>query len=245
MQNRCLKACAAFFAMSLFSFGAAEAATVNISTVADNPHETVHGVRSNTSTYGSDLAGAVVTATYVDGTSETITWEYLNWGVNGGALGAGIDLFMADAGMSMTTTNLLATLSFELAPSSSIFDIAQLNEWEVGNTPTTKIGFPFRVTSGGSALVGAITATYSGIVNLAGRAADGDAYTNMLLDFTGISGPGFAGGFLGTMNWESDMDTLEVAGDLTPTPVPLAASLPFLLAGLGGFGVIRKGRKAA
>lgn len=239
MKSKFLKACAAFFTMYLMSISAAQAATVNIVTVADNPQETAHGIRASTSTYGSDLAGALVAATYSDGSSEALTWEALSIGVRGAARGADIDLFMDWAGFEMTTTRLLTSLSFQLAPASSIFDVSRLNEWEVGNTPTTGIGFPFEIYAGGDLLQGAITATYSGIVNLAGRVADGDAFTNMLIDFSGLSG----GGFLGSMSFRTDMDTLAVAGDLTPVPLP--AGLPLLLAGLGGFGMIYRRRKTA
>ena len=49
MQGKFLKACAVFSAVYLFGVGAVEAATVNIVRVADNPHNTEHGIR----VYGS------------------------------------------------------------------------------------------------------------------------------------------------------------------------------------------------
>lgn len=221
----------------LSTLSLAEAATINIFTSANNPQETVYGIRDLTSTNGNDLAGALITANYTDGTSELLTWQALDTRTKGEAVGTDIDLYKGDSAFELTTTRLLGSLLIQLAPASSIFDMLAKNEGAVGNTPTTLIGFPFRIASGGDALVGAINVGYSGIVNLAGRLADGDAYTDMLVDFTGLS----TGGFLGSLRFASDMDTLRVAGDLTPVPLP--ASLPLLFAGFGGLGLLRSRKR--
>ena len=233
MQNRCLKACAAVFAMSLFSLGAAEAATVNIFTTTGQAQETEFGIRAATGTDGSDLAGALITATYLDGTSEQLVWERTYRSSEGVALGADIDLYMRSGPLEITADRTLTSLLFQLASASTIFDMKGNLEGRPGNTPTTKRGVPFSIATGGDFLDGIINVTYSGIVNLAGMAAQGDAFTDMLIDYSGLTG----GGFLGAMSINGDMDTLAVAGDLTPVPLP--ASLPALAIGLGAFGFVR------
>lgn len=234
-----LKVGAVSLGFSWAIFGAAEAATVNIDIVtqATNPHQTVEGIRDDTVTRGSDLGGALIRAEYTDGTSVDMVWQAGPY--TGEAVGTDIYLFMNWFGFEMNITNrLLGTLSFDLAPANTIFDMSPLGENQVGNTPTTGVGSPFGIYAGGETLEGSISVIYSGIVNLAGRVADGDAYTSMLIDFTGLLG----GGFGGALTFKTDMDTMRVEGDLTPVPLP--ESLPLLFASLGGMGLFWRRRKA-
>ncbi len=234
MTKYFLKVGAVSLSMALAGLGAAEAATVNIFTKTGNAQETQFGIRAATGTDGRDLAGALVTASYSDGTSEQLIWEAVPFKASeGGASGTGVDLFMETAAMRITATRLVSSLLFQLASADSIFDMRGILEGRPGNTPTTKRGSAFQIDSGGDALVGDINVTYSGIVNLAGLPAMGDAFTDMLVDFTGLTG----GGFLGNLGFFTDMDTLAVAGDLTPVPLP--ASLPALAIGLGALGFVR------
>ena len=46
-----------------------------INRLDEDPHETVHGIRDDTSSRGVDLDGARITLTYADGTTETLTWH--------------------------------------------------------------------------------------------------------------------------------------------------------------------------
>lgn len=195
--------------------------TINILKRATDPYETVFGIREDTSSRGVDLAGAVITATYADGATETLIWQALDPYTNGGVTGAHIDMFFGFSIHELTTTKTLATLKIDLAPANSVFDIttAMDDDPNGGSTPTSKNGFPFEVAESHLALAGGITATYSGIVNLAGRSADGDLFTTMSLDFAALPG----GGVLGDLNWNSDIDTLAQAGDLvakTTSDVP-------------------------
>ncbi|WP_424987523.1 VPLPA-CTERM sorting domain-containing protein [Microbulbifer sp. S227A] len=229
--------------LAVSGFGAAHAATVNIVTAATNPQETKTGIRADTATFGRDLAGMTVTAAYDDGTQEVLTWEALpvrpGHGLDGEAAGADVRLFAGDTynGFQLTTTKLLSSLKLQAAPANSIFDMAIANDGALGDTPSTKIGFPLEIMTGGNLLNGVVTASYSGIVNLAGRAADGDAYTDLFIDFSAVA----ERGLLGYIEFRSDMDTLEVAGDLVAvSAVPLSASFPLLAGGIAAFGLLRR-----
>ncbi len=242
MGLKFLKACVACAMVYLPAVGTAQAATVNIVRVADNPQETVYGIRDNTGTDGVDLDGAIFTATYADGTSEEIVWNALrtfNYSIDGEAAGTDTYVYMSWDGFEMTTTRLLTSLLIQLAPASSVFDTTFIFDPDPASTPGSSFGYPFELYSAYSGLQGSITATYSGIVNMAGDVARGDLFTDMLVDFSGLS----TGGILGAVSFRSDMDTLRYAGDLTPiSPVPLPAGFWLLLAGMGGF--VLSGRMA-
>lgn len=49
--------------------------SIDIVRADENPHETVNGIRSDTNSRGVDLEGSKITATYADGSTETLTWR--------------------------------------------------------------------------------------------------------------------------------------------------------------------------
>lgn len=229
--------------VSVSSFSIAQAATVNIVTGDGQAQETVDGIRTTgtkTGTYGLELIGATTQVTYTDGYSEVVVWEAVP-NCYGGACraagqidGEGIGLYMDWRGFEMTTTRRLATLKFDFTSVKTLFDISFAGTSMPGNTPSSKNGYPFEIMAGGEGLVGNITATYSGIVNLVGSPAEGDLYTSMSVDFSNLE----HGGFLGDMTFRSDLDTLGGDGDLTPVPVPM--SMSFMVVGLGALGLTRR-----
>ncbi|MFB9223149.1 Hint domain-containing protein [Paracoccus cavernae] len=182
----------------------------------ENPHETVHGFRTDTASRGTDLAGAKITATYSDGTTETLTWIAYDPYTNGGTSGDNIEMSYGWDWHNLTTTKPLASLKIDLQPASSVFDTTyDYNDFPSGiSTPGSKNGFPFELDTADQGVSGDITVTYSGTVNIAGSPAVGDIYTTMEIDFSQLP----AGGFLGLLKWNSDIDTLEVPGDLLPSP---------------------------
>ncbi|NVK13095.1 MAG: Hint domain-containing protein [Rhodobacteraceae bacterium] len=180
--------------------------TIDIVRLAEDPHESDYTVRTDTSSRGVDLEGARITATYADGTTETLTWQALDPYTNGGATGDDIEMFFGYSWHELSTTKLLTSLKIDLAPASSVFDttFAMDDDPDGGSTPTSKNGFPFKVAPEYEDLSGNITATYTGIVNLSGSEAVGDLYTTMLIDFSGLPD----GGLLGDLVWNSDIDTM-------------------------------------
>jgi hypothetical protein len=230
--------------------------------------ETQFGIRADTGTRGFELAGALVTATFTDGATETATWadfgSMSTGGVNGdrwslfqNAFGfVSIDVdptasptdptarrmtgFSIDASTSQSVTPNFADPSQpDIVMGPSLFDVSSADELQgqSGSTVGSSFGFPFRFTFGDPQ--GDVNVTYSGAVNIVGQAAVGDLYTTMTVDFSGLVG----GGFTGSAVYQSDQDTLRVAGDLRPVtiaPVPLPAGLPLLLVGLGALGFARR-----
>lgn len=182
------------------------------------PHESVHGLREDTTSRGVDLDGARIVATYADGSTEVLTWQALDPYTNGGATGQGIDLFFGNDWHALSTSKLLTSLEIDLQPASSVFDTTFTTDDDPagGSTPGSKNGFPFHLAPEHDGMSGQLAVTYSGVVNLEGSPAQGDLYTTMVVDFTGLP----EGGFLGDLKWNSDIDTMKVDGDLVPTSVP-------------------------
>lgn len=181
-------------------------ARIDIIRMDGTPRETDHGVRSDTSSRGVDLDGAQITATYADGSTETLTWKALDPYTTGGASGRDIDMFFGYSWHELTTTKTLASLSIDLSPANSVFDTttAMGDDPSDPSTPGSLNGFPFKLGPDYEETIGVITTTYSGIVNLSGSAPVGDLYTVMTVDFSGLP----EGGLLGRLDWNSDIDTL-------------------------------------
>lgn len=192
--------------------------SIDIVRLDENPHETVNGIRDDTASRGVDLEGATITATYTDGSTEILTWHALDSYTFGGATGTDIDMSFGFESHELSTTKLLASLQIDLQPASSVFDTTfDSSDYPIGNsTPGSLNGFPFQLDPEYEGMSGDLTVTYSGIVNLKGSPAVGDLYTTMTVDFSKLS----AGGLLGNLKWNSDIDTMRDAGDLVPTGAP-------------------------
>jgi len=187
---------------------------VNIVTLDIDPSETVYGIRDDTSSRGVDLAGAVIVATYVDGSSETLTWEAYDPYTLGGAAGTDITMAYGWSAHDLSVTRQLASLEIDLAPASSVFDTTDtLDDNPLGgSTQGSSFGYAFEFLGEYEDMGGAVTVTYSGIVNVVGSPAQGDLYRTMFIDFSALSD----GGILGDLTWNSDIDTLRYHGDLNP-----------------------------
>ncbi|QIE47042.1 Hint domain-containing protein [Pseudohalocynthiibacter aestuariivivens] len=190
---------------------------IDIVRLETNPHETVNGIRADTTTRGVDLEGSKITATYADGTTETLIWQAFDPYTNGGVIGTDINMSYGNSSHLLKTTKLLTSLRFDIQPADSVFDttVTEDDDPSGGSTPTSKIGFPFEVTPAYADLPGDISVTYSGIVNLAGSPPAGDLFTTMTIDFSDLD----AGGLLGDLEWKTDIDTVKDAGDLKPSGV--------------------------
>lgn len=233
------RACGLAFGLGVFGALSASAATVSIATDEGILMSTQHGIRSNTSTTGLDLAGMQLRASFADGAVEDLVWEAYDIYTNGGTTSTGFSINAGWEGFHLTTTRVLTSLTFFAATANTIFDMLKLNDGDEGNTLTTKWGFPFEIY-GGDDVEGDIHVSYANAVLLEGQPRGADAFTDMTVDFSGLAG----GGFSGYLFFNSDMDSLAVAGDLVPVPVPLPAGLPLLLGALGGLALLRRGRAA-
>ncbi|GAA6202671.1 Hint domain-containing protein [Aquicoccus sp. SU-CL01552] len=188
--------------------------TIHIDRLDENPHETVDGLRADTTSRGVDLEGAKVTATYADGSTETLTWQAYDEYTEGGAVGENINMSYGWNWHELTTTKLLASLEIDLQPASSVFDttFTMDDDPDGGSTPGSKNGYPFYLSPESEEMSGNINVAYSGVVNFVGSPAEGDLYTTMVVDFSGLPD----GGLLGDLSWRSDIDTMENDGDLVP-----------------------------
>jgi Hint domain len=188
-----------------------------INRLDEDPHETVHGIRDDTSSRGVDLDGARITLTYADGTTETLTWHATDLYTNGAAVGENTQMSFGYDWHHLETTKPLATMEIDLQPASSVFDTttAPDDDPNGGSTPTSLEGFPFRVSADSRDLAGDLEVTYAGIVNLAGSPPAGDLFTTMTVDFSALP----KGGLVGSLDWKSDIDTMREEGDLVSTGV--------------------------
>ena len=230
-------ACAAALGLGVFAATTASAATVSIQTFETDAVVMQHGIRADTGTTGADLGGMVVTAGYADGSSESLTWAAFDNRYNfGGASGTGFDIEFGWRYFEVTTQTAIHSLTFEAGLGNAIFDLHTPGGHF--NTPGTKGGFDFYLDSSDTN-EGEVAVSYSGAVTLAGSERGIDTFTTMMIDFTGLEG----GALTDMVRFNSDLDSLLVAGDLTPVDVanvPLPAGLPLLLAGLGLLGLQRR-----
>lgn len=212
---------------------AAPAATVSIATEPGTLMSTEHGIREDTSTTGRDLAGMVLRVGFADGALEDLVWEAYDIYTSGGTATTGFSIRAGWDGFRLTTERAVTSMTFFAATANAIFDILRINDGEEGATYSTKWGFPFEIY-GGDPGEGDIRVTYSNAVVLAGHPQGADAFTDMTVDFSGLEG----GAFSGSLFFNSDLDTLAVAGDLAPVPLPAGA--PLLLAALAGLAALRR-----
>ncbi len=220
--------CAALASVALMGATSLEAASVNIMTEAGQDHSTYHGIRDDSSTRGGDLIGMEVSAMYADGSMETLTWGSIRRTF--GVIGSGLQLTFKSSDWVLSTTSLLKSLTINAMAVDSMFDILRMSD---GDTATTGRGLGF-VIRDGNTHDGNIDVTYSNRIRYRNSDYEGDTFTEMTVDFSGLAG----GGLLGDLAFETDLDTLRVSGDLSPVPLP--GGLPLLASGALLLGFARR-----
>ncbi|WP_424968993.1 VPLPA-CTERM sorting domain-containing protein [Dinoroseobacter sp. S76] len=192
------------------------------------------------STDGGDMDGMLVTGTFAGGGSETLTFN----GTGGSAGSTGAGSFSLSLGSDSfngiwsvdVSSGLLTSVLIQGSPGDTVFDIA--TNLAGGSTENSASGRTFTETSD---LTGAIDVTYSNAVALTGDPAVGDLYESLFIDLSGLSGGGLT--TTQTLAFRADTDNAAAGSSVVPA-VPLPASFPLILAGLGALGLTRKRRKA-
>ena len=246
MFPRLFASALALGALTMTLSSPADAATLTVTSEEGTRHVSEHGIRTfvyngeetfNTSTFGTDLVGMSVTATFADKTTETLTWGDLSSMEDrhlGGVSGANYSLSFSTEAFTLSTTSLLTSLSIDAGSGNALFDILRyVKDGTRGDTWGTKIGFPYE-TVGGDDLFGDIVASYSDAISFRGIAEGTDAFKTLTINYAGLLG----GGLLGTTQFTTDLDSLKVAGDLTPVPLP--ATLPMMAFGAGALVLMRR-----
>lgn len=219
----------------------AQAATVDVHLVLDTVYTSATGVRSNSATYGTDLLGMTVGATYADGGSETFTWVQTN---PNNAFATGLSPSSSDLGLTyggnafnLDADRRIESMTVNLLGANVIFDAGGYANSDPRNSPTTKVGIEFDIISGILGLPGYVAATYYDHVQIGSHLTGEDAFASLFIDFSNLE----FGGFLGALTWRSDLDVLAANGPLVPvSPIPLPAGFSLLLAALAGLGFARR-----
>lgn len=178
-------------------------------------------------TFGDDMDGMMVTATFASGFSETLAWADTGAGA-GGVFGTGWSLVQSGDTFSSPWTytqagDSLLSLAFDSAP-RTVFDTDFGGAF---GTPDS-----FRGTDWSSALGGALTIDvfYSDAVQIGAGPPVGDIFRSMLVLFRG----GFSGS---AFDFMQDTDNAALS-DLRPIPLPTGAALA--TAGLLALGLRRR-----
>lgn len=223
-----------------------QAATVTVESKALSQRISEYGVATrirdgvleyNTSIAGSDLIGMQVKAGFADGSTEMLSWQDMSTRGSrkrGGVVGSKFSLVFEPGAWTLNSASRLTSLMLDAGSGNAFFDILKGKKSGTdGDTYSTGVGSPYEVL-GGDDLFGEIIATYTNAIYFRGIARGTDLFQKLSVDYSGLTG----GGLLGTTLFKTDIDQLEVDGDLSTIPLP--AGLPLMLAGLGALAVLRR-----
>lgn len=165
-------------------------------------------------TDGSQMGGTKVTANYLDGGSQTATWNSTG-SESGGAFGAGWSLTQVGDTFSFPWTfstsdgfaQKIASLIINTIPGNTVFDIDPNVEGTIGSS----VGFPFAVLSGQSPDTYAYSTDISGAEN----------------DLKGLLSLSWNSGFTGQLSFLADTDSGTVND-----PIQAAVPEPTTMAGV-------------
>lgn len=239
---------ALFRSALLFAAGAAIVtlfalpASAQVSVTATNGTTYTTSGLSSATTNGAQMNGMLVTANFVGGTSQTVTWAALT-STTGGVTGTGWYLSntgsttYADGGWNLGNTSALGITSLVIngAPGNTIFD---RTFGGATGTPGSDIGKDFAVTSGLGSY--AIQAEYSNLLRVGTATPVGDLYTTMTIRFTSPAA-GFTSG--STLHFSADTDNAAAGASITAVPEASTFALVGTLISLaGGVAIIRSRR---
>ncbi len=218
------------------------AGTVNINTDASEPVD-VAGISGFTTT-GADMNGMLITATFLDGSSETVTWGATGDAGAGAANGTGWglaltgDSFFNEWVLSNESGEGMSGLTIEALPGSTVLD-RFIND-EV--SPGTSLGFSFQVdddlpgpNNDDDAGVDTFNVLYSQPVGINGAAPLGDIWGKIDIGFLNAGAFGIEVGFRSSsrkLRFMQDTDNLLQGGmEMVPLPGTVAMAGSCLLLG--------------
>ncbi len=176
-------------------------------------------------TTGADIAGAMVTARFLDGKTETLAWQSTgraSGGVTGTgwSLGQSLDSFRYPWLLDVDADATLSRLTINLLEGNGLFDVNPLARGPF-NTPGSKAGAAFRLKPG--AFVSAVTEPSRVSYDLPIDISQGDLFAALTLEWDG----GFGGSAL---EFVADTDSGTVANPVRLVDEPAlseAIAIPF------------------
>ena len=183
---------------------------------------------ANFATTGANMSGMEVTLNFMDGGSETATWQTTG-ATSGAAVGTGWSLSLdGDSFVSSWAADfgdlIVLSMTLDGRPGLTLFDVTFTDS----GTPGSEAGRDFASDLAGDA---SIAATYSRQVALSGDAPVGDLWSILTVDFADLLTEQPFGEF--TFVQDTDNDSRRVTDVSAPAGLALFGTALLGLAGLG------------